>query len=332
MFPLALLIFAALGAARDSGIHATQDSTTRGGRPSYVEPSLLAADIGSLNSEAARLVDAGAFWVHVDVGDGSDIAGKQLTSLGPASVAAVRRAAPELLIDVHLYTRDPEAHIASLGVHSVMHNMLYPPLPPCTLSLPHGTPRISAHEYSHLTHNCTPCPPATLSHAAAAGADRITFQIEALQPPAPHGSTERHRCHGPEMTAAVLARARALSAAIRGAGCAAGVCLAPYTPLARIEPLVASGDVDLVDVLAVMPGIGGQAFQPEALERVRTLRATHPQLPYIMVDGGIDGTTAPSAAAAGANVLVSGSYLFGAPPGLLSVRLRELEGALASAL
>ena len=118
--------------------------------------------------------------------------------------------------------------------------------------------------------------------------------------------------------------------AIRTAGCAAGVCLAPHTPLETIEPLVASGEVDLVDVLAVLPGVGGQPFQPEALERVRALRAAHPQLTHIMIDGGIDGTTAPSAVAAGANVLVSGSYIFGAPPGQMVTRLRELEGALAA--
>ena len=64
------------------------------------------------------------------------------------------------------------------------------------------------------------------------------------------------------------------------------------------------------------------------MRRRGALRAAYPQLPYIMVDGGIDEKTAPRAAAAGANVLVSGSYVFGAPPGQMRMRLEELETAL----
>ena len=60
--------------------------------------------------------------------------------------------------------------------------------------------------------------------------------------------------------------------------------------------------------------------------QVRQIRTRWPQLPYLMVDGGIKGHTAPLAAAAGANVLVAGSYLFA--PGRMSERLRELQLAL----
>ena len=78
-----------------------------------------------------------------------------------------------------------------------------------------------------------------------------------------------------------------------------------------------------------LPGIGGQAFGSAVLERARALLAAHPQLRYLMVDGGIDGTTAPLAAAAGANVLVSGSYIFRASTqAAMGERLRELEAAL----
>ena len=84
----------------------------------------------------------------------------------------------------------------------------------------------------------------------------------------------------------------------------------------------------MVNVLSVLPGIGGQAFRAEVLDKVRALRLAHPELPYLKVDGGIDAKTAPLAAAAGANALVSGSYLFKAPLGRMAERLEVLERAL----
>jgi len=132
--------------------------------------------------------------------------------------------------------------------------------------------------------------------------------------------------------AAAQERAAALAAAIGSLGCSAGVCLAPTTPIEAVSRLVSGGLVDLVNVLSVHPGIGGQPFQADALARLRALRKAHPQLPFLMVDGGIDAATAPLAAAAGANALVAGSYIFRAPmsgEGSLAERLRVLERALA---
>ena len=74
-------------------------------------PSLLAADVGHLAAAAEELARSGAHWVHVDVTDGSAECGRSLSSLGPASIAAVRRAAPSLCVDVHLYVREPEHHV-----------------------------------------------------------------------------------------------------------------------------------------------------------------------------------------------------------------------------
>lgn len=239
----------------------------RSGRSIIVEPSVLAADIGALSAAAREVAAAGATWVHVDITDGSHEAGRSLSSLGPASIAAVRSAAPSLLIDVHLYTQDPESHIAAV---------------------------------------------------AAAGADRITFQMEML---GKNLSSE-------SVLAVAQQRAKALAASIVATGCKAGVCIAPATPHYAVEPLCRDGDVDLVDVLSVNPGIGGQPFQFDALEKVRALRQAHPDLPYLLVDGGIDDSTAQLAAAAGANALVSGSYLFSAPPGGFAARFETLEHAL----
>ena len=236
--------------------------TARSGRPIIIEPSVLAADIGSLSAAAREVAAAGATWVHVDITDGSLEAGRSFSSLGPASVAAVRAAAPALLIDVHLYTLNPEAHVVTV---------------------------------------------------AEAGADRITFQMETL------GAVESIEAQQ---------RAKALAATISAAGCRVGVCIAPETPVGAVESLCRDRLVDLVDVLTVNPGIGGQKIQLGVLEKVRALRAAHPSLPYLLVDGGIDDATAPLAAEAGANALVSGSYLFRAPPGGMGERLHLLERVL----
>ena len=81
-------------------------------------------------------------------------------------------------------------------------------------------------------------------------------------------------------------------------------------------------------MLAVYPGRGGQPFQPAALAKAAAIRAAHPALPFLMLDGGIDDTTAADAAAAGANVLVSGSHVFSDRAGGLLAALPKLEHLL----
>ena len=103
--------------------------------------------------------------------------------------------------------------------------------------------------------------------------------------------------------------ARALAVEIRKGGCDVGVCIAPETPVSAIAPLLDAGLVDMVDILAVAPGRGGQSFDPVALPKLRALREKYPDL-RLQVDGGIDATTASDAADAGADVLVAGSYIF----------------------
>lgn len=102
--------------------------------------------------------------------------------------------------------------------------------------------------------------------------------------------------------------------AIRDAGMKAGVSLRPGTDLAEIESLL--GDLDLVLVMSVEPGFGGQSFIPEApgrIARLRELREAGAGAYAISVDGGVDDRTGPLCTGAGADILVSGSYLFGAP-------------------
>jgi ribulose-phosphate 3-epimerase len=122
---------------------------------------------------------------------------------------------------------------------------------------------------------------------AKAGADIITIHPEA----------------GPHLE-------RSLSV-IRGLGKRAGVALNPSTPESTIEYVL--DKIDLVLAMTVNPGFGGQSFIPAVVDKIRALKKMIGNRPIdLEVDGGITPVTAPLAAAAGANVLVAGSAIFGA--------------------
>lgn len=100
---------------------------------------------------------------------------------------------------------------------------------------------------------------------------------------------------------------------IKGAGLKAGVALCPATPLAMIEEILP--DVDMVLLMTVNPGFGGQSFIESMVPKVRRLRQMITDAGLntdIQVDGGINDKTARLVKEAGANVLVAGSYVYGA--------------------
>ena len=96
-------------------------------------------------------------------------------------------------------------------------------------------------------------------------------------------------------------------AKIRELGMRNAIVINPETPVEALEQYLDS--VDEVLVMTVHPGYGGQKFIAECLSKVSRIRSLKPKLD-IMVDGGVNGETARSAIAAGANMLVAGSYLF----------------------
>lgn len=109
---------------------------------------------------------------------------------------------------------------------------------------------------------------------------------------------------------------------IRALGAGVGVCLNPTTPVSSIESILP--DVDLVLVMSVWPGFGGQAFMPEVLPKVAELRERLRPDQRLEIDGGIDADTVERAVRAGADTLVSGSAVFGAPsPGEAVETLRR---------
>lgn len=104
-------------------------------------------------------------------------------------------------------------------------------------------------------------------------------------------------------------------AEIRRLGMKAGVALNPATPLSSIEYVL--DDVDMVLLMSVNPGFGGQTFLPVTYEKTRRLRRLlnerHPEV-TIQIDGGVTPDNAADLVRAGAQVLVSGSAFFSAPP------------------
>lgn len=121
-----------------------------------------------------------------------------------------------------------------------------------------------------------------------AGADMVTFHMEAT------------------------AHANRLIQLIHAAGRKAAVAICPATPVCMLEDVIE--DVDMVLAMTVNPGFGGQKFidsSPAKLRRIRKLCEERGVSPLIEVDGGIGAATAPLVAAAGANVLVAGSAVFG---------------------
>lgn len=103
---------------------------------------------------------------------------------------------------------------------------------------------------------------------------------------------------------------------IRALGCKAGVCINPATPVWTLEEVLPL--VDLVLVMTVNPGFGGQKYLASTEGKIRALRRMIDQRGGgidLEVDGGIDPSTAPRAVLAGADVLVAGTAVFGAPGG-----------------
>ena len=124
---------------------------------------------------------------------------------------------------------------------------------------------------------------------AEAGADSITFHWEAAR--------HHHR----------------IIQQIKAAGCKAGIALNPGTPLSMIEEILP--DVDMVLIMTVNPGFGGQKFIESQLEKIHMLYHTIKDMGFtcdIEVDGGINAETSKLVQEAGANVLVAGSAVYGA--------------------
>ena len=148
-------------------------------------------------------------------------------------------------------------------------------------------------KHSKLTFDCHLMivePERYVDQFCKAGADIITFHLEAT----PH--------------------AQRLLTHIRSLGARAGIAICPQTPVAMLEDLIA--DIDLILVMSVNPGFGGQKFIPRSLEKIALAKALVRRAGVeceVEVDGGITLQNAREIAAAGADVLVAGSAIFDTP-------------------
>jgi ribulose-phosphate 3-epimerase len=150
-------------------------------------------------------------------------------------------------------------------------------------------------------------PGVLLDDFADAGADGVTIHVELGDP-------------------------RPLFERIRGLGMRVGLTFNPETPLDAVLPYI--GEIDVLLFMSVHPGFGGQAFIPSVLDKLRAARALIDERGLAVeteIDGGIHVDTAPDAAAAGADILVAGSAIFGSDdPAAAARRLREVAWPTSS--
>lgn len=109
--------------------------------------------------------------------------------------------------------------------------------------------------------------------------------------------------------------------ALRDAGCRAGLSLNPATPFSALDPHLAH--IDLLLIMTVHPGFGGQAFRPEMMEKVRearTWKKSNESSFQIEVDGGINAETAAMSVENGAEILVAGTSIFRTPDYAAAIR------------
>jgi ribulose-phosphate 3-epimerase len=217
-------------------------------------------------------------------------------------ISQLRRKAPAvlpslLLCDFRNLEREvrrlEEAGVAALHL-DVMDGQFVP-------NLTYGMPIVEA--FNRLTdlpldvHLMVAQPERYLKAFREAGADVMTVHVEAVADPG-----------------LVLQE-------IRDLGALGGLALNPATPLDAVQPYLAA--CDLILVMSVPAGFGGQKFHPEALEKLRALRAQAGERLLLEVDGGVNAATTRDCVAAGAELLVVGSAIFAKPD--YGVAVRDLE-------
>jgi pentose-5-phosphate-3-epimerase len=300
-------------------------------QPVQIAPSILSADFLNLEKDVALLACASPApeWLHVDVMDGHFV--PNLT-VGPPFVRALRRVFT-LPLDVHLMIDNPHeqldwyleagAHLLTVHVECARGAGKGGTLGEGARDADKGASTRNASEggaggggrEGALDKNArsageskedTPGQPVKCEQGA--GGKPTTGACLQKRCPAKRSASI------PLIAEEGVAYIRELLARIRAAGALAGISLNPGTPTDVLRPLL--GCFDVVLVMSVHPGFGGQSFIDGALEKIRALATWRAKSPstkdyLIEVDGGINAQTAPLVAKAGADILVAGNALFG---------------------
>jgi len=260
--------------------HGTVASALR--LPSILAPSLLAGDHAALAESAAQVAQVGLRWLHLDIMDGHFVPN---LSFGPETLTALRRAEKAQELAMPIPCTSPTSEVQKNESATPPTNAS-PKLKSKTSS-PQSESKASLFFDTHLMLSE---PQRYLEAFAKAGANLISIHIE---PDYDHAAALHE---------------------IRSLGCQCGIVLNPNTPADAIRHLL--GSVDLVLVMTVQPGFGGQAFRPAMLEKLKTLDGWRRENGWqwrLEVDGGIGLSEASTCRAAGADTFVAGTAFFKAP-------------------
>lgn len=264
--------------------------------PSIIAPSILSADFSKLAAESAEVLALGGDWLHVDIMDGHFV--PNLT-FGFPVVKALHKALPDAFLDVHLMVSHPEfwvADAAKAGTGIFTFHLEAPSL--------RAKPEAFAAGLTDYERG-----------------DAIFRTISSHDFYLPDGLTDT------EM-ATITQNALALVAKIRAHGMKPSLVIKPKTAVVAIPDALLHA-VDMVLLMSVEPGFGGQSFMPACANKCAELKARRKDL-LVEIDGGINAKTIDYAISKGVDVFVAGSYIFDAADRSAPIRhMRERFAAAA---
>ncbi|KAI9709312.1 MAG: RIBULOSE-phosphate 3-epimerase [Bogoriella megaspora] len=249
-----------------------------------INPSILSADFAKLGVECERIIKEGSDWIHVDIMDGHFVPNM---TFGAPVVTKIRPHVERPKAAKGKGTFDCHMMIAEVRQN---HHFEHP----------------FDFSNSRLQTLNARIPKKWVKDFQKAGCDLYCFHYEAAFSTA---------AESPEATSDARTSPKKLIRYIHSLGMQAGIAVKPKTQVDVLWEILDNGVAeerpDMVLVMTVEPGFGGQKFMPDMMPKVKALRERYPDLD-IEVDGGLSEQTIDTAADAGANVIVAGSAVFGA--------------------